>query len=779
MAQVSDEDSKNSEVKRDRLLQEYYDKQAENDQDRYEEYLKKQREAENQVDYRSPYIREDSLSKFRQIPDSLYRPGMDTLADSLLDSTLTDYNKFKMPDSLADTLKLFGYDLFDMEADMTMPSEVADIKSYVLGPGDEIYVFLWGKVEQQYELEIDREGKVFVPKIGEITAWGLTIGEFEEKLKQRLSKVYSGFNLSVSLGKIRTIRVYLTGEVKKPGAYTVSSLATLFNAMYLAEGPTPRGSLRKIRLVRSGKIEKEVDLYDFLLKGTSDGDVQLASGDAVFVPVAGPRIAVDGEINRPAIYEAKAGERVSDLVELAGGPTAQAYLDRVTLVRFSNENLKEIINITLNPETGAIHDPVVKSGDSLFIPSIYKSIKNYVVISGAVKTPSSYERTDSMTVRDLINMGQLQPRNVYYERANLFRKHEDLTKEIIPVNLHRILNGQDTVYLKDHDSLHIYRFNEINTQKYVYIEGEVKNPGMYYYYDNMTVNDLIFLAGDFTKKAYNLKIELARTDSLGNVSILDFDRTTDEPDRFMLQEDDYIFVREKPDQFLHQLVTVEGEVRFPGQYALISRDETLYNLIQRAGGFTLRAFPKGIIFYRESIGDGLIRQNLPSIIERAAPVREDSVGNLKRLEFIKFSPDNVNRIIINMEDLLKSEGLRGDVKLRGDDYIYVPRIPSGVSVMGAVGSEGTIKFERNRKVKHYVSLAGNFSRNADKGGIKLIKADGQVYSGGSTINKKVELGDAIVVPTEIKRDKDWLKTISTIFGVVGGALTTILVIDRL
>jgi len=771
------------DTKKDKLLQDYYDRlEKEKTGEKSDQYLNPEDKIGNAryPDYRSPKFYADSLKKSRQTPDSLMKMPPDSLLpDSLLDSLYLQEQG--MADSLADTLVPFGYDMFELTPEQAMPSEVADIESYLLGPGDNIYLFLWGKVEQEYDLTIDREGKVFIPKIGEVMAWGMTINEFEKKVKARLSKVYSDFNLSVSLGKIRSIRVYLTGEVKNPGAYTVSSLVSLFNAMYLAGGPSPRGSMRNVRLIRNGKVEKTVDLYNFLLQGTSEGDVQLSSGDAVFVPVTGPKVAIDGEINRPAIYEIKEGETVSDLLEMAGGPTAKAYLDHVMIDRISKNNDRVILDANMNPETGPIDNMPLRNGDSVYVAINFEMKYNYVSIAGrgVVKHPGYYEWTDSMTVKDLLDIGELAPRNVYYERANLIRKYPDLSKEVIAINLNDIISGKDTVYIRNLDSLHIYRYNQINPDRYVYIEGAVKNPGEFLLYNDMTVNDLIFLAGDFTKNAYGLNIELARPDSLGVVNTYQFDRNNPEIRNFRLMENDYVFVRERPDLFLHQLVTVEGEVRFPGQYALLSRNETLYDLIRRAGGFTNRAFPKGIIFYRESIGESLIRQNLPSIIERSAPVREDSVGNLKRLEFIKFSPDNVNRIIIDMESLLKSEGKKGDIKLRSEDYVYVPRIPSGISVLGAVGAEGTIKFESGKKVKHYIQLAGNYSRNADKGGIKLIKADGQVLSGGSTIRKKVELGDAIVVPTEIKREKDWLKTMSTVFSVVAGALTTILVIDRL
>lgn len=678
-----------------------------------------------------------------------------------------------------ESLEPFGYDLFGSPSELSPPSDVADLSDYVLGPGDNIVIYLWGKVEKEYNLTVDRQGKIFIPKMGEIVVWGMPMEEFESKATQKLSTIYTDFKISVSLGKIRSIRIYMTGEVKKPGAYTISSLTTLFNALYLAGGPNKRGSMRDIKLIRNNEIETTLDLYQFLLKGDSKTDVRLESGDAVFIPVSGSRVTIKGEIKRPGIYELLGREKVSQLLELAGGRTAEAYLDRIMLDRISPNDEREVRDLNLNADHNGVDDIELADGDILSLFSVYEMKRNIVCIDGMVKHPGEFERTDTTTLKSLIESGELLPENVYRERANLFRRYADRRTEIIPINLDDILSGRQTVMLQDLDSIYIYSIDEVKRQKFVYVEGEIKNPGQYKYYDNMTVSDLIFLAGNLNKNAYQLNVEVARTDSLGKVRLENVNLNEAEHCPFPLQEDDRIFVRKMPEWFLHRTVTIEGEVEFPGQYALRSRNETLYDLIMRAGGFTDNAFVPGTIFKRQSIGNRLERQNLPEIIANSQPLREDSSGTIRKVEVVKFNPDNMNRIIIDMKRLMSTAGVEGNLTLQTNDYVYIPEIPSGISVLGAVGANGTIKYTVGKKVSYYIERAGNFTNQACKNGTQLIKADGRVYAKGGTLGKQVELGDVIVVPVEIKKDHDWLKTLSTSMSIIGGLVTTALIIDRL
>lgn len=676
-------------------------------------------------------------------------------------------------------LKPFGYNLFGAPSELTPPSEVADLSEYILGPGDNIIIFLWGRVEKEYNLTVDRQGKIFIPKVGEMIVWGSTIEEFEKSFKGKVSKVYSDFEVSVSLGKIRSIRIYLTGEVKRPGAYTVSSLTTLFNALYLAGGPTERGSMRKIRLLRNNRIKTDIDLYRFLLEGDNSGDIRLSSGDAIFVPVAGPRISIGGEIKRPAIYETIGGEKISQLLKLAGGPTAEAYLDRIMLDRISPNDERQVIDINYNPKNGEIDDFESVDGDIITLFSIYEMKQNIVSIAGMVKHPGLFERTDSMTIKSLILRGELLPQNVYLKRANLFRRYSDNREEIIAVNLTAVMEGRQIVELCDHDSLHIYSIDDIKPKSFVYIDGEVKNPGEYRLYDNMSVNDLIFLAGNYNRGAYHFGIELARTNFDGIVDLMSIDLSNPDASEVLLMEDDRIYVRKRPGWLRHRMITIEGEVKFPGRYSLRSQEETLYDLIRRTGGFTESAFPRGIVFQRQSVAENLKRKNFAQIIADSQPVKEDSLGNIKKMELVRFDPERMNRIIIDIEKLMTSDGEKDNISLQGDDYIFIPKIPTGISIMGSIGINGTIKYSPNKKVKYYIERAGNFTRQADKGGTRLIKADGRAFSGGGILGKKVDVGDAIIVPMHIKKERNWLKTISTSISIIGGVVTTALIIDRL
>jgi protein involved in polysaccharide export with SLBB domain len=679
-------------------------------------------------------------------------------------------------------LKPFGRDLFHGPREATPPSDVTAARDYILGPGDDLIIYLWGRAEQEYRLTIDREGKVFVPRIGTMVAWGKSVDDFEIYAKQQFSKAFSDFSLSVSLGGIRSIRIYLTGEVVRPGAYTVSSLTSLYNALFLAGGPTESGSMRSIRLMRGGKEETAVDLYKFLLEGNNSSDVRLQSGDAIFVPVAGHRVAIRGEVRREAAYELIGGETATDLLRLAGGATPTAHLNRVMLERINSAGEWEVIDLNLSKDsTEERFDMPLVDGDRATVYSIFDLKRNMVAIDGHVKHPGYYERTDSTRVSDLICRGELQPYDVFYDRANLYRRYSDWRIEVIPVNLTAVISGdtlQDIV-LQDRDSLHVYSIQEVSWNKYVYIEGEVTKPGQYPLYDNMTVKDLIFLSGSYTRAASLLQAELARVNQEGKVTLRYISLNQLSLATEQLQEDDRIFVRRIPEWQIHRSVTIEGEVQFPGQYILADRAETLYQLLQRTGGFTETAFPIGTILERSTIGESLDRLGIPDQLRRSSRIIEDSLGNLSYENHFEYESQSVSRIIIDMKTILQSNGRIGDVVLEPGDRIFVPSVPTGISVIGAVGSNGTIQFIAGKKTRYYIDRAGDFTPQADKKGTRLIRASGEVIAGGGSLGKQVAIGDVIVVPTKIEKDHNFWKTFSTVVTATAGALTTALLINKL
>ena len=676
----------------------------------------------------------------------------------------------------------FGAELFAGERENDVPIDIPSAQDYVLGPGDNVIIYLWGRVEKEYNLTFDREGKIFIPQVGAMVGWGLTLDQFTSKAEKLFSKVYSDFDLTVSLGKIRSIRVFIAGEVKQPGAYTVSSLTSLFNTLYRAGGPNARGSMRQIKLMRGGEAVTVADLYNLLLKGDNSSDVRLKNGDVIFVPVAGPQVAIRGEVKRSALYELRGDEKALDLLQLAGNPTPEAHLERVMLERISADSEWEVLDLDLSAnDPERTNNVTLHDGDRITVYSIFEAKKNIVAVFGHVKHTGYYERNDSTLVSQLITRAQLQPYDVYYQRADLFRRYPDRRMEVIPVDIGAVLTGdsQADVLLQDRDSLHIYSIDEVCWEEHVYIEGEVNSPGVYPLYDGMSVQDLVFLAGSFTRGAYRHQIEIARIDSAGEVSITHVDMTRINAGDIVLEEDDHIYVRQLPEWEQHRAVTITGEVLYPGEYTLSNREETLFQLLQRAGGFTENAFPKGLVMERPTIHEDLRRQRVSKIIAKSEPLREDSLGQVQKQHTVDFDDGAMSRLIIDMESILATGGRQADIVLHPADRIHVPTIPSGVSVIGAVGANGTINFTPRKSVEHYIRKAGNFTRQADKKETRLVKANGEVVSGRGILGKRVDVGDVVVVPTKIEKDRNLMKTLTTALTAVTGALTSAYIISKL
>lgn len=741
--------------------------------------LKNQQAVSTPNQYRSPPIFEDDeelindslLSIHRQLSSDTNRVDM-----APVEAEKTTDHQLILPQESEPLI--FGQSLFSNPHVGEINNALIP-EDYLLGPGDNIIISLWGRVQQEWNLTVDRQGKVFIPKVGDITAWGMTLDEFENRLDARLSKVYTGYERRVTLGKIRTIKVFAYGEVRAPGGYAVTALSTLFNALYMAGGPSENGSFRQIKLIRDRETFT-VDLYDFLISGNKGCDMPLLSGDVIFVPLTGAQATIRGEVRRPGIYELIGEEKISDLIELAGGPTAEAYLGRLMLDRIGDDDSRKVIDLDFRDSRK--EDLLVADGDDLSVFSIYNLRENVVWINGMIKHPGTFERSDGMHISDLIDKGQLLSNDVYLERADLYRRSSDGRTEIIAVDLESLMNGESEgdLLLTDLDSLYIYNINEVEPERYIYIDGMVQRPGKYPLFSNLTVADLIFLAGNLKNSAYLLQAELARIDSFGNTDLIQIslDRL-DKGDNPLLQENDRLFIRRIPGYHLHRMVTIDGEVRFPGRYSLTHNNETLWELVNRAGGFSQKAFPPGTIFKRGAIVDDLQRMDIENILEGSQPLLADSTGTLKPIRNLNLEQYSMDRIIIDMQELITTRGAQSDFKLQTGDFIYVPEIPTGISVIGEVCANGTIKYQPDKKVKYYLELAGGYTKRADKGEVRLVKANGRVFASGNVPGKTVDLGDVVIVPAEIKREKDWLKYISTSLSILTGVATSILIIDRL
>jgi protein involved in polysaccharide export with SLBB domain len=690
-------------------------------------------------------------------------------------------------------LQIFGYSLFDGSAENFSPIlEATPPPDYKLGPGDNVLVNIWGRVDMQLDLTIDREGKVFIPKVGEISVWGITLDQFKELVGSRLSAVYSGYEFSVTLGKIRRIKVFVYGEVKRPGGYTTSSLATLFNALYLAGGPTSTGSLRSIKHLRNSNTLAQIDLYRFLINGDNSQDSKLESGDVIFVPVSGPLVKISGQIKRPAIYELAGNEKITDLITLAGGTTAEAFLEMVSVDRVGKEDSRIIEDVDLSeklkssdPQAYAVADLMLKDGDRLKVPSVNDLRKNTVKLMGNVKHPGVFGLTDSMKVSDLIGHGEQFLRDTYTKRANLFRTFPDQKREVYPVNLDEVLSGIDSsnFYLIDKDSLVIYSQNDIRREMTVTISGAVKRPGTYEYFENMRLSDLIFLGGNPLKQSYLLQAEIARVVPGKPAEILhtNLDKVlfqSDSSDDILLAEDDIVFIRTIPRWRIDNNVNIDGEIMFPGVYEITKDSEMLSDLIKRCGGFTPDAFPRGLVYERPSISEEVEKRQARNILASTELTILDSLNRpLPKLDQT-LDIKGANRIVINSEEALKNPGGPDDIVLERGDRIYIPARPVGVQVLGAVALNGTVVYKKGEKINYFIKASGGYSNNADKGQTRLAKANGRILAGGQAFRAKVESGDMVIVPQKIKRDKSWLKSTTSIAAITSTVLMAYLLVNR-
>jgi len=556
----------------------------------YQEYLKKNlKPQEGDIPkYKTPEIYEqtESVTGVKEWPEVYEQTdsvmGVKEGAEVSVPAPVTP-DTTEIPKASPEVLQPFGYDMFNVSPSTFAPIAPTSVPpDYTLGPGDNVIVNLWGKVDLELDLTVDREGKVFIPKAGDLTVWGLTVDQFEKRLKKKLSTIYSDFEMNVILGKIRSIKVFVFGEVTNPGGYTVSSLSTLFNALYTAGGPNQRGSMRKVKLIRGNKETAIVDLYDFLLKGYNKDDIKLASNDVVYVPVVGPLVKIRGEVKRPAIYELKGGEKIQDLIELGGGLKPTAYLERVMVDRIAGQDQRVLLDVNLYDQTTLKQENLeLKDGDDVSIFSIFDVVENSVWIEGKVKHPGAFQRNQrnpGMRVWDLIQGGEQLQKDAYLLRADLIRTYPDGTKEIIPINLEKVLaeDSTENILLMDKDRLKVYGYWDVRRKKFVTLHGAVKRPGKYELCENMKLSDLIFLAGNPLKSACLLRAEIAHLDpgkpaEITSVTWEDlysdsenFIVREDEDADILLKEDDEVFIREIPEWGKQKIVTLEGEVMLLG-----------------------------------------------------------------------------------------------------------------------------------------------------------------------------------------------------------------------
>ncbi|MDA8090993.1 MAG: SLBB domain-containing protein [Nitrospiraceae bacterium] len=707
----------------------------------------------------------------------------------------------------AATLRQFGYDLFNKQVTSFAPGDEIPVPlDYVIGPADEIRIDMWGKVSGNWVLTVDKDGNINIPQIGTVGVTGLTFNELKSVLRKKFSEYYKGFEMNVSMGSLKGIRVYIVGNAKNPGAYTVSSLSTMVNALFECGGPSKNGSMRSIQLKRDGKTITTLDMYDFLLNGDKSNDVRLLSGDVIFIPSIGPVAAVEGNVERPAIYELKSKTKISDLLAMAGGITPGGYLNDVQLERVHDHTVKTMLdtNFTdLNQKT----DVSLRDGDILKVLGINNKLNNAVTLEGNVVRPGQYQWFKGMRVSDLIkdSANDLQ-KDSDFDVAVIERYiPPDYHNEFLSFNLGKALFDKDqkeNKLLEPYDVVHIYSKWDFKKKPLVRIEGAVNEPGAFEFTPGMKVSDLLDLAGGLKRYAFMGKAELTRINitNAGPETVripVDLKKALagGPANDITLKEDDYLFVRSVPDWQLYRIVTVSGEVRFPGKYA-IRRDETLSSLLERAGGYTKDAYLQGSVFTRKSV-QKMQQQSLNDMVQRlqteiyagqstkmSNTISSDEVNAQKNqmaaesqfLQSLK-QLKATGRMVIVLSSLKTLKGSMYDIELQDGDSLYIPSQNSVVNVVGSVMSGTTsLVYSKDLDGKDYIKLAGGYSEYADKDHVYVLKADGSASKlSGSSIRwsplrhrwetgsdaVNITPGDTIVVPEKLQQ-VSWLQGVRDI-----------------
>ena len=687
----------------------------------------------------NPY--EDELSV-----DSINRQSLQFLTNAL-------------PEQGAGTVsrkQVFGRAIFRTQNLTFEPNvNLATPQDYRLGPGDEVIIDVWGANQTTLRETISPDGYINIPNLGPILLNGMDIARATEYLKQKLAQIYaaSAENIQVSLGNARTIQVNVMGEVVQPGTYALSSFSTVFHALYRAGGVTTIGSLRNVMVSRNGKVIAHLDVYPFILKGKNADDIRLQEGDMVIVPPYDALVEIQGKVKRPMIYEMKSDESMETLLKYAGNFSADAYRNHVSVIRRSGKEYS-VATVDRNDFTRFR----VQDGDVVTVDSILNRYANRLEIKGAVYHPGVYEFSGKLnTVRQLVEKAEGIMADAFTARAVLYRQRENLTSEVLPVNIEGILAGTSPdIPLRKNDVLYIPSIHDLKDRGNIHIFGEVGNPGEYPYADNMTLEDLIITAGGLKEAASIVRVDIARrvkdtqslqmTDTIGqNFSFgLKDGFVIDGKPGFVLQPYDQVFVRRSPNYHEQQHVTVNGEVLYHGIYTLTDKNERISKLIAKAGGVTNYAYVRGAKLTR--IANEEERKRMQDVIKMMR--KELGAG---AIDSLGLKVDSTFTVGIDLEAALENPGSDVDIVLREGDVIFIPEYVNTVKISGAVMMENTVSFKEGEDIRYYLSQAGGYGQNAKKSKKFIIYMNGQIAKVKRNGKAQIEPGCEIVVPNKRRR----------------------------
>ena len=707
----------------------------------------KKRYEEQQIAKQSVNAEEKNRLRFNQDQEP---EALDYLTETLNDSipfeTTTNENK------------IFGRNIFNNKNLTFAPSQnLATPANYKLGPGDEIIIDIWGANQNTIRQMISPDGYINVESLGLVYLNGMTVNEADNYLRKELNKIYSGITgenptseIKVTLGQIRTIQINVMGEVLLPGTYALSSFSTIFHALYKAGGVNELGSLRNIHLMRNGQKVANVDVYNFILKGKTMNDIRLQEGDVIIVPPYEMLVDIQGNVKRPMFYEMKDGESLKTLIEYAGNFTGDAYTKNIRLTR---RNGREYQIHTIDDIDYSVFK--LMDGDVLNVSAMLDRFENKLEIKGAVYRPGVYQYSGQLnTVKQLVEKAEGIMGDAFLGRAVLHREREDLTKEVIQVDLKNILNGtKPDIALQRNDELYIPSIHDLQDIGQISVFGEVARPGDFPFAENTTLEDIIIQAGGLRESASSVRVDVSRRikDSKGTETsstigemftfALKDGFVIDGEPGFKLKPYDQVFVRKSPVYQAQINVRVNGEVLYAGTYALTQKTERVSSLVQKAGGLTPYAYVKGAKISRRINEEE--RRRMETVLDMARTADEKDSIDVKKLEL-----GNIYYVGIDLEAALKNPGSDADIVLREGDELIVPEYNNTVRISGDVMYPNTVSYVKGKTLKYYIEQAGDYGQSAKKKRAYIVCMNGQVKKASKYDRDLIEPGCEIIVPTK-------------------------------
>jgi len=697
---------------------------------------------------------------------------------------------------------IYGYEVFrgntflSFQSNLNIPTPL----DYIIGPGDKLFIDIYGQSENYYQSEVSPDGDVILENIGPVNLNGLSLKNAKKRLLSRFKTIYTGINnkttfVNISVGIPRAVRVNIVGEVNLPGTYNFSAFNTVYNAIYVAGGITEKATLREIKLYRNNKLVNTVDVYKFLNKGDGSSNIRLENNDLIVVGPYTNRVTIEGAVKIPGKFETKNDETLADLLSYSGGLSENAFKKSIKLTRIIDGELK-IVDI--NSDQFEFFKPM--TGDKFQVDQIIEKYNNRVIVSGAVYRPGTFSVYDGMSIKDLVEKAGGLKSDVYYEKAYVTRTNKDYSTTTITLDLQNEMN-KPSFLLKEEDILNILSLNDLSEDNYVEIMGEINNPGVFPYSENLSVSDLILLAGGFKENASSSRIEINRRLSVNKLNdnniteILTFDLNKNfNKSSLTIKPFDQVIVRKNPNFYVQQYARVEGEVMYPGKYAISSKNERISDLINRSGGFKNMAYLKGATLIRltefAEIKSDLTKKikNLndlkSKVSSKKGTLTESEVlliqridEDLKNLESQKNDSKNlgsyakterISEIIkknsvqgdipiskseaigIDLEAIIKSPKSKSDLLLKEGDVIVVPKKLETVRLRGELLYPTTVRFIPNKSLKYYINSSGGFDNKAKHSDTYIVYANGDVARTKKflffNIYPKPEPGSEVIVP---------------------------------